>query len=131
MRHSHMKTNQILRTFLRTSVVRSAARMRALAFVAALTGLALFQPGLARATPTNSPPRVLIMDESVISGTNSLEALAAQAAIAGCMVDICSAANWYGIPATGTGGPTGYGFDQYRAIIFGDPGCNTSTTNYL
>ena len=34
-------------------------------------------------------------------------------------------------PPRGHGGPTGYGFDQYRAIIFGDPACNTSTTNYL
>ena len=127
----NMKTIQILRTFSRTGVVRPVARTRAFALVAALIGLALFQPGLARATPTNSPPRVLIMDESVISGTNSLEAMAAQTAIPGCAVDICSAANWYGIPATGTGGPTGFGFDQYRAIIIGDPNCNTGTSNYL
>src|SRR6266436_2284392 len=99
-----MKTNQILRTFSCTRVL-----------VAALIGLALFQPWLVRATPTNSPPRVLILDETVVSGPSSLEALAAQAAIPGCAVDICSAANWYSVPGTGTGGPTGYGFDQYRA----------------
>ena len=84
-----------------------------------------------RAVPTNSPPRVLILDETILFGTNSWEALAAQAAIPGCAVDIVSAANWYGIPGTGNGGPTGYGFDQYRAIIIGDPQCNTSTPNYL
>ncbi len=127
----NMKTIQILRTFSRTGVVRPVARTRPFAFVAALIGLALFQPWLAHATPTNSPPRVLIMDESVVSGAGSLEAIAAQTAIPGCAVDICSAANWYGIPTTGTGGPTGFGFDQYRAIIFGDPNCNTGTSNYL
>ena len=89
------------------------------------------QPDLLRAVPTNSPPRVLILDETVLWGTNSWEALAAQAAIPGCAIDVVSEANWYGIPGTGTGGPTGYGFDQYRAIIIGDPSCNTSTSNYL
>jgi hypothetical protein len=85
-----------------------------------------------RAVPTNSPPRVLILDETVyFIGTNTWEGAAAQAAIPGCAVDVCSAANWYGIPATGTGGPTGFGFNQYRAIIIGDPMCNTSTSNYL
>ena len=83
------------------------------------------------AVPTNSPPRVLIMDESILWGTNSWEVLAAQAAIPGCAVDIVAAANWYSIPATGTGGPTGFGFDQYRAIIFGDPSCGTDSSNYL
>jgi len=84
-----------------------------------------------RAVPVTSPPRVLILDETVVSGLTSWESLAAQAAIPGCAVDIVSAANWYGIPGTGTGGPTGYGFDQYRAIIIGDPQCNTSTPQYL
>src|ERR1019366_8490360 len=28
-------------------------------------------------------------------------------------------------------GPTGFGFDQYRAIIIGDPFCNNYTSNYL
>ena len=86
-----------------------------------------------QATPTNSPPRVLIMDESLYYyfGTNTWEGDAARTAIPGCAVDICSAANWYAIPATGTGGPTSFGFDQYRAIIIGDPGCITSTSNYL
>jgi hypothetical protein len=116
----NMKTIQTLRTF-----------SRAFAFVTILIGLALFQPLLVRATPTNSPPRVLILDETILFGMSSWEALAAQAAIPGCAVDIVSAANWYGIPGTGNGGPTGYGFDQYRAIIIGDPQCNTSTPNYL
>ena len=84
----------------------------------------------AQAVPTNSPPRVLIMDETLWFGTNSWEVLAAQSAIPGCAVDIVPAANWYSIPSTGIGGPTGYGFDQYRAVIIGDPSCVTSTTNY-
>jgi len=116
-----MKTIQTPRTFSGAFVL-----------VTILTVLLLFQSLLAHATPTNSPPRVLILDETVYDGTNCLEAGAAQLAIPGCAVDICSAANWYGIPGTGTGGPTGFGFDQYRAIIIGDPVCNfVSTTNYL
>ena len=75
------------------------------------------------AVPANSPPRVLILDEMVYGGTNSQEALAAQLAIPGCAVDLVSATNWPAIPATGTGGPTGFGFDHYRAIILGDPMC--------
>jgi hypothetical protein len=99
--------------------------------IAASLGLTLLHPISAGATPVSSPPRVLILDETILFGMSSWEALAAQAAIPGCAVDIVSAANWYGIPGTGTGGPTGFGFDQYRAIIIGDPSCNTSTTNYL
>jgi hypothetical protein len=128
---TNMKIIQTLRKFSRASIVRPVARLRAFALVTTLTGLALFQPLLVQATPTNSPPRVLILDETIVNGMTSWEALAAQAAIPGCAVDIVSAANWYGIPGTGTGGPTGYGFDQYRAIIIGDPQCNTSTPNYL
>ncbi|HTY86839.1 MAG TPA: hypothetical protein VMB80_05185 [Candidatus Acidoferrum sp.] len=112
-------------------IVRAAARRGERTLITILTGLTLFQPWLGRATPTNSPPRVLILDETVVSGTNSWEALAAQAAIPGCAVDVVPAANWYGIPGTGTGGPTGFGFDQYRAIIIGDPSCNVGTSNYL
>ena len=127
-----MKTIPILWNSSRASVARPVARIRAFAFVTTLIGLALFQPWLVRATPTNSPPRVLILDETVTGGTNSLEAAAAQLAIPGCAVDVVSAANWYGIPGTGTGGPSGFGFDQYRAIIIGDPFCNyVVTSNYL
>ena len=105
---------------------------RAFILVTTFTCLALFQTSIVRATPTNSPPRVLILDETVFYGTNSLEAAAAQLAIPGCAVDLCSAANWYGIPGTGTGGPTGFGFDQYRAIIIGDPFCDdVLSTPYL
>lgn len=127
----NMKIIQTLRIFSRASVVRPGARTRAFAFVTILMGLALFQPVWVRATPTNSPPRVLILDETVFLGTNSAEALAAQLAIPGCAVDVVPAANWYGIPATGTGGPTGFGFDQYRAIIIGDPFCGTTSPLYL
>lgn len=90
--------------------------------LAGLIALALL-PLLAHAIPTNSPPRVLILDETVTGGAASQEAVAAVLAIPGCAVDVVSAANWYGIPATGTGGPTGFGFDQYRALIIGDPLC--------
>jgi hypothetical protein len=128
---TNMKIIQTLRIFSRTSIVRSVARLRTFALVTTLLGLALFQPLLVYATPTNSPPRVLILDETIVNGMSSWEALASQAAIPGCAVDIVSAANWYFIPGTGTGGPTGFGFDQYRAIIIGDPQCNTSTPNYL
>ena len=114
-----------------TAFVRRGHVVKLLTGLVLLLGWAFLLAEPLRAVPTNSPPRVLIMDESVVSGPTSYEAVAAQTAIAGCAVDICSAANWYGIPATGTGGPTGFGFDQYRAIIFGDPACNTSTTNYL
>ena len=99
--------------------------------VAGLMTLALFQPTLVNAVPTNSPPRVLILDETVIGGAASQEAAAAVLAIPGCAVDVVSSTNWYFIPATGTAGPTGFGFDQYRAIIIGDPLSDTSTTNYL
>jgi len=80
-------------------------------------------PTLVHAVPASSPPRVLIINETVTGGGSSLEAAAAAAAIPGCAVDIVPAASWYGIPASGTGGPTGFGFDQYRAIIVGDPQC--------
>ncbi len=130
-----MKT--ALKTILSAPKQCSTALVRRGHFPKLVTGLVLLLGWVfllaepLRAVPTNSPPRVLIMDESILYGTNSWEALAAQTAIAGCAVDICSAANWYGIPATGNGGPTGFGFDQYRAIIFGDPSCNTGTSNYL
>ncbi len=114
-----------------TAFVRRGHVLKLLASLVLLLGYAFLLVEPLRAVPTNSPPRVLIMDESVVSGPTSYEAVAAQTAIPGCAVDICSAANWYSIPATGTGGPTGFGFDQYRAIIFGDPACNTSTTSYL
>ena len=81
------------------------------------------------AAPVSSPPRVLILDETVDGGINSQEAQAAQLAIPGCAVDIVSAVNWAAIPGTGLGGPTGYGFDSYRAIILGDPICTGPTTN--
>jgi hypothetical protein len=105
--------------------------LRAIPLLAIVLAGVWLQPELLRAVPTNSPPRVLILDETILNGTNSWEALAAQAAIPGCAVDVVSEANWYGIPGTGTGGPTGFGFDQYRAIIIGDPSCLTSTSNYL
>lgn len=97
-------------------------------FAAVMGSLALL-PRPLEAVPVTSPPRVLILDETVDGGTNSQEAAAAQLAIPGCAVDIVSAANWYGIPATGFSGPTGYGFDKYRAIILGDPICTGPTTN--
>jgi hypothetical protein len=83
----------------------------------------------ASAVPVSSPPRVLIIDESVDGGTSSQEAAAAQLAIPGCAVDIVTAANWPGVPPTGTGGPTGFGLDSYRALIIGDPICTGPTTN--
>ena len=82
------------------------------------------------AAPTSSPPRVLILDESILYGAASLEAVAAVAAIPGCAVDIVTAANWYAIPASGFSGPTGYGFDKYRAIVVGDP-ADASGPGYL
>jgi hypothetical protein len=108
-----MKTIQTLRTLFRSRVVLGAS----------LIGLALIPPTLAHAVPTNSPPRVLILDETVTGGAASQEAAAALLAIPGCAVDVVSSTNWYLIPATGTGGPTGFGFDQYRALIIGDPLC--------
>ncbi len=81
--------------------------------------------------PLSAPPRVLILDETVVGSATSLEALAASSAIPGCVVDIVSAANWPFIPATGLGGPTGYGFDSYRALIIGDPICNNYSASYL
>jgi hypothetical protein len=116
---------------------RSTVRLR-LHVVTKLTALlpallvwALLQPALLRAVPVSTPPRVLILDETVIGGATSQEALAAQAAIPGCAVDVVTAAQWALIPATGFGPPTGFGFDKYRAIIIGDPSCNTGTASYL
>jgi hypothetical protein len=83
----------------------------------------------AYSVPLSSPPRVLIIDESVDGGTSSQEAAAAQLAIPGCAVDIVTAANWPAVPPTGTGGPTGFGLDSYRALIIGDPLCTGPTTN--
>jgi hypothetical protein len=83
-----------------------------------------------QAAPATSPPRVLILNETVAGGASSFEALAAAAAIPGCAVDLVSAANWYAIPASGTGGPTGFGFDQYRALVLGDP-MDASGPGYL
>ena len=126
-----MKTSQSGRRLAGADGFLHGTFTRTFAVVAVLLGCALIAPGLLHAVPTNSPPRVLILDETIVNGTNSWEVLSAQAAIPGCAVDIVSAANWYGIPGTGNGGPTGFGFDQYRAIIIGDPQCNTSTSNYL
>jgi hypothetical protein len=92
-----------------------------------LTSLSLIL--CAQAAPLTSPPRVLIIDESVDGGASSQEAAAAQLAIPGCAVDIVSAANWPAVPPTGTGGPTGFGLDSYRALIIGDPICTGPTTN--
>ena len=83
------------------------------------------------AAPVTSPPRVLILDETVAGGATSREAQAASLAIPGCAIDVVTAANWVLIPGTGLGGPTGFGFDSYRAIIIGDPNCNTGTSGYL
>ena len=105
--------------------------VRATTIMLTLLGWMAIQPTPLRAAPVTSPPRVLILDETIVGGAGSWEALAAQAAIPGCAVDIVSAANWYGIPGTGLGGPTGFGFDSYRALIIGDPGCNTDTPGYL
>jgi hypothetical protein len=77
-----------------------------------------------------SPPRVLMMAETVFGGNSSLEAAAVQLALPGCALDIVSATNWPAIPATGLGGPTGYGFDSYRAIIIGDPKGQTYNAIY-
>jgi hypothetical protein len=114
-----------------TSALFSVRALHGLRPLALFAVLALLLPATLRAVPTNSPPRVLLLDETVVLGTNSLEAQAAQAAIPGCAVDVVSAANWYSIPATGNGGPTGFGFDQYRAIIVGDPSCATGSSIYL
>lgn len=99
--------------------------------MAAVLGLVLLTVSPALAVPVTSPPRVLILDETVVGGATSQEALAAQLAIPGCAVDIVTAANWALIPATGFSGPTGFGFDKYRALIIGDPICNTSSSGYL
>lgn len=93
-------------------------------------GLLCLAPAPGRTAPLTSPPRVLILDETVYGGATSQEAVAAQLAIPGCAVDIVSAANWAAVPATGTGGPTGYGFDSYRAIILGDPICTGDSSTY-
>lgn len=121
-----MKTTSTLQTA--AAVSRGPARSLC---TIAIGLLLLAGPQLARSTPVTSPPRVLILDETTIGGASSLEALAAVAAIPGCAVDIATAAQWGSIPGTGLGGPTGYGFDSYRAIILGDPYCNTSTSGYL
>jgi hypothetical protein len=115
-----MKMIQSLRTLFRSQVV----------FSASLISLALFQPALVHAVPASSPPRVLILDETVTGGAASQEAAAAALAIPGCAVDIVSSTNWYFIPSSGIGGPTGFGFDQYRAIIIGDPTCQDGS-NYV
>ncbi len=126
-----MKTTLSVPKQTSTALLRRGHFLILLARVALLLAWVFLAVAPLRAVPTNSPPRVLILDETIVFGTNSWEALAAQAAIPGCAVDIVSEANWYGIPGTGNGGPTGFGFDQYRAIIIGDPSCNTSTSNYL
>src|SRR5205807_9199159 len=93
-----------------------------LLFAATLTCLAL-QPNTLAATPVTSQPRVLVLDEMVTDGLNSAEVAAALLAIPGVAVDLVSVSNWPAIPATGFSGPTGYGFDLYRAIILGEPFC--------
>ncbi len=80
-------------------------------------------PMSVQAAPATSPPRVLILDETVTGGASSQEAAAASLAIPGCAIDIVPAALWTSIPASGSTGPTGHGFDEYRAIIIGDPKC--------
>ncbi len=99
--------------------------------LAALLVWMFLSAGIAPAAPATSPPRVLILDETVVLGASSWESLAAQAALPGCAVDIVSAASWYGIPKGGLGGPTGFGFDQYRAVIVGDPGGMPGSAAYL
>jgi len=101
-----------------TSKIKNGLRFLLIIFT-----LALLQPAPVQAIPVSSPPRVLILDETVTGGASSQEAVAAMLAIPGCAVDVVSAANWSAIPASGSGGPTGFGFDQYRALIIGDPQC--------
>lgn len=91
----------------------------------------LFASASGWAAPATTPPRVLILDETVSGGAASAEALAAQLAIPGVAVDVVTAANWVSIPGTGLGGPTGFGFDRYRAIVLGDPNCATGTPGYI
>jgi hypothetical protein len=81
------------------------------------------------ASPVTSPPRVLVLDEMVTDGANSAEVAAAQLAIPGVAVDVVAVSNWPAIPATGLGGPTGFGFDSYRAIILGEPICMGTNLN--
>jgi hypothetical protein len=124
-----MKKQKQVRKLIPAVLVQPGVWQCCLPLLAAAVGWGLFQPEALRAVPVTSPPRVLILDETVDGGINSQEAQAAQLAIPGCAVDVVSAVNWAGIPATGTGGPTGYGFDSYRAIILGDPICTGPTTN--
>jgi hypothetical protein len=125
-----MNLNFSPRTLSFTGLVRPG-RGRPIPFLVVMLAWMLAPAGLLHAVPVSTPPRVLILDETVVGGAGSQEALAAQLAIPGCAVDIVSAANWYGIPGTGTGGPTGFGFDQYRAVVIGDPQCMSGSTNYL
>jgi hypothetical protein len=125
-----MTTDKQPEKLIHTSLFRFHS-VRILPLYATVVGCLCVQPEKVIAVPVSSPPRVLIIDDMVTGGTNSEEALAAQLAIPGCAVDMVTAGQWYGIPGTGTGGPTGYGFDSYRAIILGDPTCGSGTSNYL
>ena len=82
-------------------------------------------PLRAEAAPSN---RVLVLSEMVNGGIASEEAVYALSL--GLAVDMATASQWSSIPATGLGGPTGFGFNQYRAIILGDPDCGTGTPGY-
>lgn len=127
-----MKTNKPFLKPASVSPVFSMHPLRLFLLVGVMIlGMIFLAAPPAQATPVTSPPRVLILDETVVGGATSQEAIAASLAIPGCAVDIVSAANWALVPATGTGGPTGYGFDSYRALIIGDPLCGTSASGYL
>jgi hypothetical protein len=103
---------------------------RWLPLLAAALVCALMTHPASGAAPVTSPPRVLILDEMVEGGTNSVEANASYLMLPGCVVDIVAVSNWPAIPPTGLGGPTGFGFDSYRAIILGDPICTGMTNVY-
>ena len=128
-----MMTNEMGREPAWDTPVLSELRLgfRRALVLAAIMGWVSIQHQALGAVPVSSPPRVLILGETATNGVASREALAAQTAIPGCAVDVVWATNWAAIPASGNTGPTGYGFDSYRAIILGDPMCYTWGPGYL
>jgi hypothetical protein len=98
--------------------------------VAALVVAALWQsatPQSAQAAgPLTSPPHVLILSTTT-SGTE-----AATPALAGFQKDVVAPAAWSTMTATGGGSFAncpggGCGFNDYRAIILGDPACGSGS----
>jgi uncharacterized repeat protein (TIGR01451 family) len=96
-------------------------RMAALASICSVAALAAASLAPASASAGVAAEKVLILDSTVTGGSSSPEAQAATAA--GFGVDVVTPTQWAAM--------TQAQFASYRAIVFGDPTCTSTSTGPL